>query len=39
MKVLLMVELLIVLGLVVYGWGPEFLTWARRRSRRKAAGR
>src|SRR6188768_4254524 len=42
MKVLLVVELLILLILVVYGWGPDFQTWARRRkrhSRRRARGR
>ena len=33
MKVLLVVELLILLILVVYGWGPDFQTWARRRKR------
>ena len=33
MKVLLVVELLILLILVVYGWGPGFQTWARRRKR------
>ena len=27
MKVLLVLELLLLLGLVLYGWGPDFRTW------------
>ena len=38
MKVLLVVELLILLILVVYGWGPDFQTWARRRKRHSRRG-
>ena len=31
MTVLLVVELITLPGLVVCGWGPDFLAWARRR--------
>jgi hypothetical protein len=35
MKAYLVVELIVLTFLVVYGWGPDFRTWTRRRKQRK----